>query len=153
MSDSLQPHWTVARQAPLSIGFSRQEYWSGLPCPSPGDLPDPGIEPVSPEAPALQADSLLLSHQGSQYICICTCICICTYICTYTCVGENGYSIHHSPETITILLISYILIENKKVQINRKKKKRKKTRIQLLKKSLFWFLLSKPPTSASYWYN
>ena len=36
---------TVALQAPLSMGFSRQEYWSGLPCPSPGDLPDPGIEP------------------------------------------------------------------------------------------------------------
>ena len=40
--------WTVAHQAPPSIGFSRQEYWSGLPFPSPGDLPDPGIEPVSP---------------------------------------------------------------------------------------------------------
>ena len=40
--------WTVAQQAPLSIGFSRQEYWSGLPFPSPGDLPDPGIEPGSP---------------------------------------------------------------------------------------------------------
>ena len=39
--------WTVARQAPLSMGFSRQEYWSGLPCPPPGDLPDPGIEPMS----------------------------------------------------------------------------------------------------------
>ena len=39
--------WTIARQAPLSMGFSRQEYWSGLPCPPPGDLPDPGIEPVS----------------------------------------------------------------------------------------------------------
>ena len=38
---------TAARQAPLSLGFSRQEYWSGLPCPPPGDLPDPGIEPVS----------------------------------------------------------------------------------------------------------
>ena len=38
--------WTVANQAPLSMGFSRQEYWSGLPCPPPGDLPDPGIEPV-----------------------------------------------------------------------------------------------------------
>ena len=47
--------WTVARQAPLSMGFLRQEYWSGLPFPSPGDLPDPGIEPGSPE---LQADSL-----------------------------------------------------------------------------------------------
>ena len=40
--------WTIARQAPLSMGFSRQEHWSGLPCPPPGDLPDPGIEPVSP---------------------------------------------------------------------------------------------------------
>ena len=47
--------WTVARQAPLSMEFSRQDYWSGLPFPSPGDLPDPGIEPGSP---ALQADSL-----------------------------------------------------------------------------------------------
>ena len=47
--------WTVARQAPLSMGFLRQEYWSGLPCPSPGDLPNPGIEPSSP---ALQVDSL-----------------------------------------------------------------------------------------------
>ena len=47
--------WTVACQAPLSMGFSRQENWSGLPFPSPGDLPNPGIEPG---APALQADSL-----------------------------------------------------------------------------------------------
>ena len=44
---------TVARQAPLSMGFSRQEYWSGLPCPSPGDLPDPGTEPMSLVSPAL----------------------------------------------------------------------------------------------------
>ena len=47
--------WTVACQASLTMGFSRQEYWSGLPFPSPGDLPNPGIEPRSP---ALQADSL-----------------------------------------------------------------------------------------------
>ena len=45
--------WTVARQAPLSVEFSRQEYWSGLPFLSPGDLPDPGIEPVSLTSPAL----------------------------------------------------------------------------------------------------
>ena len=45
--------WTVARQAPLFKGFSRQEYWSGLPCPSPVDLPDPGIKPGSPPSPAL----------------------------------------------------------------------------------------------------
>ena len=40
--------WTLADQALLSMGFSRQEYWSGLPCPSPGDLPDPGIKPMFP---------------------------------------------------------------------------------------------------------
>ena len=45
--------WTVAHQAPLSMGSSRQEHWRGLPLPSPGDLPDPGIEPVSPVSPAL----------------------------------------------------------------------------------------------------
>jgi len=54
--------WTVASQAPLSMGFSRQEYCSGLPCPPPEDLPDPGIKPASP---ALWEDPLLLSHQGS----------------------------------------------------------------------------------------
>ena len=52
---TLATPWTVAHRAPLSMGFSRQEYWSGLPFPSPGDLPDPGIEPRSS---ALQADSL-----------------------------------------------------------------------------------------------
>ena len=54
--------WTVARQAPLSMGFSRKEYWSGLPFPSPGDLPSPGLEPRSS---TLWVDSLPLSHKGS----------------------------------------------------------------------------------------
>ena len=45
--------WTAAHQAPLSMGFSRQEHWSGLPCPSPGTLSDPGIEPVSPASPGI----------------------------------------------------------------------------------------------------
>ena len=63
LSDSLGTmYWTVAHQAPLSMEFSRQEYWSGLPFPFPGDLPDPGIEPGSP---ALQADSLPSGLQGS----------------------------------------------------------------------------------------
>ena len=53
---------TVARQAPLSLGFPKQEYWSGLPFPSPGSLPEPGIEP---ESPALHTDSLPLSQWGS----------------------------------------------------------------------------------------
>ena len=56
---------TVACQVPLSMGFSRQEYWSGLPFPPPGDLPNPGIEPSSAMSPVLQADALLLSHQKS----------------------------------------------------------------------------------------
>ena len=58
--------WTVAYQAPLSMGFSRQEYWNGLPFPSPGDLPDPGIEPGFPP---LQADTLLSEPQGSPSTC------------------------------------------------------------------------------------
>ena len=61
VSYSLQPH--VAHQAPLSTGFSRQEYWSQMPCPSLGDLPDSGIKSGSP---ALQADSLLSEPQGGH---------------------------------------------------------------------------------------
>ena len=55
--------WTIALQAPLSMGFSKQEYWSGLPFPSAGDLPNPGIAPWSP---ALQADSLPTELQGKH---------------------------------------------------------------------------------------
>ena len=57
--------WTVAHQAPLSMEFSRQEYWSGLPFPSPGDLSDPGIEPGSP---TLQADTLPSEPQGKPIL-------------------------------------------------------------------------------------
>ena len=56
--------WTVAHQAPPSMEFSRQEYWSGLPFASPRDLSDPGVKPMSS---ALQADSLPLSHQGNPH--------------------------------------------------------------------------------------
>ena len=48
MSDCFATPWTVAYQSPLSMGFSRQDYWSELPFPSPGDLPNPGMEPASP---------------------------------------------------------------------------------------------------------
>ena len=61
MSDSFATPWTVAHQVPLSMGFSRQEYWSGLPFPSPGDLPDPGIEPMSP---ALEGRFFTAEPQG-----------------------------------------------------------------------------------------
>ena len=60
---TLATPWTVACQAPLSVGFSRQEYWSGLPFPFLGDLPDPGIEPQSP---ALQAETLPTELQGKS---------------------------------------------------------------------------------------
>ena len=53
VSDSFATPWTVAHQAPLSMGFSKQEDWSGLPFPPPGDLPGPGIEPASLLSPAL----------------------------------------------------------------------------------------------------
>ena len=59
--------WTVAYQVPLSMGFSRQEDWSGLPFPSPGDLPDPGMEPGSP---ALQADALPSEPPGTLHLSI-----------------------------------------------------------------------------------
>ena len=57
--------WTVAYQASPSMGFSRQEYWSGLPFPSPGDLSNPGIEPRSP---ALEADALTYEPPGKPYV-------------------------------------------------------------------------------------
>ena len=60
---SLWDPWNVACQAPLSMRFPRQKYWSGLPFPSPGDLPAPGLKP---EAPVLQAASLLLSRLGTE---------------------------------------------------------------------------------------
>ena len=65
MSNSFATQWTITHQAPVSMGFPRQEYWSQLPCPPPWDLPKRGIDPVSPMAPALQVDSLLLRHWGS----------------------------------------------------------------------------------------
>ena len=66
MSDSANP-WTVACQAPPSMGFSRQEYWSGLPFPSPGDLPDPEIEPLST---CIIGRRFILSHLSHFYFLI-----------------------------------------------------------------------------------
>jgi len=90
LTNSLQPYG-LAHQAPLSMGFSRQEYWSGLPCHLSRDLPYPGIEPASP---ALQADSSLLSHYGNPsvtirmrliwvyFFCFMSCCC-CLFACQY----------------------------------------------------------------------
>ena len=70
--------WTVARQAPLSMGFSRQEYWSGFPFPSPGDLPDPGVKPASP---VLQADSFSSEPPGKRPVN--------TSVCLWSVEGDN----------------------------------------------------------------
>ena len=74
--------WTVAHQITLSMGFFRQEYRSGLPFPSSGDLLDPGIEPWSP---ALQAESLPSEPPGKPLyiiymgVCVCVCVCVCVF--------------------------------------------------------------------------
>ena len=80
---------TVARQAPLSLGFSRQECWSGLPFPPPGDRPNPGIEP---ESPTWHIDSLWLSHLGSQYVCLTTWLCL--TLCDPMDCSPPGSSVH-----------------------------------------------------------
>ena len=83
--------WTVTHQAPLSMGSSRQEYWSGFPFSSPGDLPDPGIEPRSP---ILQADYLPPELQGKP-------------LTAYTCT--KSLSMHQIPETV----VCHILVKKK----------------------------------------
>ena len=77
---------TEALQTSLSMGFLRQEYWSGLPFPSPGDLPNPGIKPLSPVPPALWVDSLWLSHLGSLILHI--------YIYTLLTTIRQFFSLH-----------------------------------------------------------
>ena len=71
MSDSFATSWTVAQQAPLSLGFPRQEYWSGLPFPSPGALHDPGMElrfPLSPVSPALAGGFFTTEPSGKPHL-------------------------------------------------------------------------------------
>ena len=68
VSDSFVTPWTVARQAPLSMGFPRQEYWSGLPFPAPGHLPHPGMEPESPVSCALAAGFFITESPGKPYL-------------------------------------------------------------------------------------
>ena len=88
MSESFAGPWTVARQAPLSMEFSRQEYWSVLPFPSPGNLPDPEIEPISP---ALAARFFTTEPPGKPI-----------YYIKYVKNTEYiGYS-HHPKEVVTI---------------------------------------------------
>ena len=66
-SNSLRPPWTIASQAPMSLGFSRQKYWSGLSFPPPGDLPNSGIEPRSLMSPVLASEFYHCCHLGSWF--------------------------------------------------------------------------------------
>ena len=87
--------WTVAHQAPLSMGFSRQKYWKGLPFPSPGDLPHPGIEPRSP---ALQADSLPAELPGKPKITVSQFSSVaqsCLILCNPMNRSTPGLPVHH----------------------------------------------------------
>ena len=70
VSDSFVTPWTVVLQAPLSMGFPRQEYWNGLPFPSPEDLPDPGIQPLSLASPVLAGKFFTTEQPGKPRKCL-----------------------------------------------------------------------------------
>ena len=80
------------------MGFSRQEYWSGLPCPPPGDLADPGIEPISPASPALQAGSLPTEPPRKPYLGLCA------LLLSHVRLFETPWAVaHQAPLSIGIL--------------------------------------------------
>ena len=108
--------WTIAHQSPLFLGFSSQEYWSGMPCPPPGDLPDPGIEPTSLMSPALAGgffttratweDQEGVYIHAKAYVCKCVCMHVCvsctcasnaeTFKCACECAYENARVCDHT---------------------------------------------------------
>ena len=88
--------WTVAHQAPLAMGFSRQEYCSGLPHLLPGDLPNPGIKPVPP---ALQVDSLPLSYQGSPGNAMLLLLLLSRFSCVWLCATPQTAA-HQAPPSL-----------------------------------------------------
>ena len=97
VSNSFVTPWTVACHAPLSMGFSRQEYGSGLPFPSPGDLPNPGIEPGSP---VLARGFFTIWATREAHMCTCVCVCEYIHIYIYTHIHETKGD---SPQGLWIL--------------------------------------------------
>ena len=100
MSDSFVTPWTVAHWVPLSMGFPRQEYWSRLPFPSPGDLPNPGIEPTSPAWQALTTEppgKLKVCRLYSLYPALFTCREILTVFLFHETVYEKYWFPLHNP--------------------------------------------------------
>ena len=113
--------WTVAYQAPPSMEFSRQENWSGLPFPSPGNLPDPGIKPRSP---ALQADSL--SHEHPKYHILVHTLLAESQIMngqtdTHTCSGVPNTVLDISRHLISLDILSYEILDKWAVFLYTKK--------------------------------
>ena len=88
--------WTVAHQVPLSMGFPRQEYWSGLPFSSPGDLTNPGVEPIPAMSPVLQAYSLPIEPSGKPVSCTKwrEVAQSCPTLCNPTDCSPPGFSVH-----------------------------------------------------------
>ena len=109
---------TVAHQTPLSKGFFRQEYWSGMPCLSPGYLLNPGIEPASPAPPALQADSLPLSHCGSprytlvQFSSVRSLSRVQLFAITWTAARQASLSITNSRSLLKLFSIESVMPSN-----------------------------------------
>ena len=100
MSDSATP-WTVAHQAPLSKGFSRPEYWSGLPFPSPGDLPNPRIKAVFFMSPALAGGFFTTSTTWeAPFICTCVCKCVCMHVYMHVSLAST-YLTHYLYQPIS----------------------------------------------------
>ena len=111
--------WIVAHQVLLSMGFPRQEHWSGLPFPSLGDLPNPGSKPASPVAPALQVDSLSAEPLGKPHN-VCKCLvfnrnvkCTPTYF-IYHCVNgcQGVYLYHLLPNSFVNSKSQYIFLHS-----------------------------------------
>ena len=88
--------WTVACQAPLSTGFSRQEYWNGLPCPAPGDIPNPGIEPMSLTSPALAGGFFTTSATWKAWSYVSVCVCVLSVCVHAQCVHVHARSVAQS---------------------------------------------------------
>ena len=101
MSDSVTP-WTVAHQVPLSMGFPRQEYWRGLPFPSPGDLPNPGIEPEFLISLALAGGFFTTSAPGKPVIITVLGYSEFDYMLNFTVCSTLSFLMNHNCTVITI---------------------------------------------------
>ena len=98
MSYSFATPRTVARRTPLSMGFPRQEYWSGLPFPSPGDLPDPGIEPTSPASAGRFFTTALPGKDSVQFSSVAQ---LCPTLCDSMDCSTPGFPVYHQLPALT----------------------------------------------------